>query len=68
MGLDPANNEFHIDICDLFMLVVCLEDQESGSSPAVLRRSLQSGGHQCTLGDEFQQVVQGEVLHAECLS
>ena len=43
MGIDPADKS-HIDICDLLMLAVCLEDQETGSSPAELRRSLQLGG------------------------
>ena len=68
MGLDPADNECHVDICDLLMLAVCLEDQEDGSSPADLRRALQLGGHECTLSDEFTQLVEGDVLHAECLS
>ena len=37
-GIDPA--EPHIDICDPFMLVICLEDQEDGGSPTELRRNL----------------------------
>ena len=36
VGIDPVYNESHIDICDLFMLAICLEDQEDGSSPAEL--------------------------------
>ena len=40
MGLDPADYESHIDICDLLMLAVCLEDQEDGSSPAELWSAL----------------------------
>ena len=44
VGLDPEDNESHVDICDLLMLAVCLEDQEDGRSPAELRRALQLGG------------------------
>ena len=40
MEINPADNESHIDICDLLMLAVCLEDQENGSSSTELRRSL----------------------------
>ena len=40
MGLDLVDKESHVDICDLFMLAVCLEDQENDSSPAELRGSL----------------------------
>ena len=47
------DNESHVDICDFFMLAVCLEDQENGSSPAELRRSLQLRRHEHTLHDEF---------------
>ena len=40
MGLDPVDNEPHIDICDPLMLAICLEDQEDGSSPTELRSAL----------------------------
>ena len=26
------------------------------------------GGHECTLSDEFLQVVEGDALHVECSS
>ena len=39
-GLDPADNESHIEICDLLMLAVCLEDQEDGNSPTELWSAL----------------------------
>ena len=68
MGLNPTDHEFHINICDLLMLTVCLEDQEDGSSPTDFRRALKLGGHECTLGDEFPQMVKRDALHAECSS
>ena len=68
MGLNPTDHESHVDICDLLVLAVCLEDQGDGSNPADFRRALQSGGHECTLSDEFPQMVKGDVLHAECSS
>ena len=68
VGLDPVDNESHVDICDLLMLAVCLEDQEDGSSPTELRSALQSGGHECALSDEFPQAAKGDALHVECLS
>ena len=40
MGLDPVDNEPHIDICDPLMLAIHLEDQEDGGSPTELRRAL----------------------------
>ena len=40
VGLNPVDNESHVDICDLLMLAVCLEDQEDGSSPTELRSAL----------------------------
>ena len=67
-GLDPADNKSHVDICDLLMLAVCLEDKEDGSSPTELRRTRGSREHECTLSDEFPQAVEGDALHAECLS
>ena len=67
-GLDPADNESHIDICDILMLAVCLEDQEDGSSPAELRRALGSGGYEQVLSNEFPQAVKGDALHVDCLS
>ena len=68
MGLDPADDESHIDICDPFMLAICLEDQENSGSPAELGRALRHGGHECTLGDEFPQMVKRDALHVEGLS
>ena len=68
VGLDPVDNESHVDICDLLMRAVCLEDQEDGSSPTELWRALQSGGHECDLSDEFLQMVKRDALHAECSS
>ena len=59
------DNESHIDICDFFMLAVCLEDQENDSSPTELRGSLRSGRHERALHDEFPQPVEGEALHAD---
>ena len=44
MGLDPADHEPHIDICDPLMLVICLEDQEDCGSPAELGRPSDMGG------------------------
>ena len=38
--VDPADHKPHIDVCDPFMLAVCLEYQEDGSSPTELRRTL----------------------------
>ena len=66
VGLDTADYELYIDVGDLLMLVICLEDKENGCSPAELKGALHHGGHKCTLCDEFLQVVQGNVLHAEC--
>ena len=36
VGIDPVDHETHIDICDPFMLAICLENQEDGCSPAEL--------------------------------
>ena len=66
-GIDPVDHEPHIDVCDPFMLAICLEDQEDGSSPAELRRALQQWGHECTLSDEFPQMLKRDALHAEGL-
>ena len=68
MGIDPADHEPHIDVCDPFVLAIHLEDQEDGSSPTELGRTLRQWGHERALGDEFLQMVKGDVLHAEGLS
>ena len=62
------DNESHVNICDLFMLAVCLEDQENGSCPTELGGSLRLRGHEHALCNEFLQAIKGEVLHAEHLS
>ena len=36
VGLSSADHESHINVSDLFMLAVCLGDQENGSCPAEL--------------------------------
>ena len=66
MGLDPADNESHIDICDLLMLAICLEDQQDGSGPAEFWSALQRVGHEHALSNEFLQMVKGDALHVEC--
>ena len=65
VGLDPADHEPHIDICDPFMLAVCLEDKGDGSSPAELGRALWWQGHKRALSDEFPQMLKRDVLHVE---
>ena len=68
MGIDPAEDKPHIDVCDPLMLAACLEDQEDGSSPTELRRALRRWGHEHTLGDEFLQMLKRDMLHVEGLS
>ena len=60
-----SDHKPHIDVCDPFVLAICLEDQEDGGSPAELRRTLQQREHEHTLGNEFPQMVKRGVLHAE---
>ena len=47
------------------MLIVCLEDKENGCSPTELKSALHHRGHKHALCDEFPQIVQGNLLHAE---
>ena len=62
------DHEPHIDVCDPFMLAICLQDQEDGGSPTELRRTLQQQGHGCALSDEFLQMIKRDALHVEgCL-
>ena len=60
-----VDHESYVDVGDLLMLVVCLEDEENGCSPAELEGALHHGGHKCVLSDEFPQVVKGDALHVE---
>ena len=55
----------YVDVGDLFMLVICLEDNEYGCCPTELKGTLCCGGHKCTLCNEFPQVVKGNALHVE---
>ena len=57
--------EPYVDICDLLVLVICLEDEEYGCHPAELKGALHHRGHKCALCDKFPQVVQGNALHVE---
>ena len=66
-GLDVVDYESYIDVSDPLMLVIHLEDKENGHSPTELEGALCYGGHKCTLCNEFLQVVQGNLLHAECM-
>ena len=61
MGLDPVDNEFHIDICDLLMLAIHPEDQEDSSSPTELYRALQFGG--MTAPSEMSFCRQSKEMH-----
>ena len=65
MGLHMADHESYIDVGDLLMLVVCLEDEENGCSPAELEGALQHRGHEHALSDESPQVVKRDALHSE---
>ena len=47
------------------MLAVCLEDQENGSHPTEFGGPLRSRGHECALGKEGAQAIEGEALHVE---
>ena len=67
-GLNSADHESHVNVGNFFVLAVCLEDQENGGHPTELRGSCGSRGHECALGDESTQAVEGEALHAECSS
>ena len=64
-GLDVVDYESDVDIGDLLMLVIHLEEEENGCSPAELECALHHGGHKCTLGNEFPQVVKGDALHVD---
>ena len=40
-----ADHESYIDVCDLLMLVICLEYKENGCSPAELRGAKRDALH-----------------------
>ena len=67
VGLNMVDHEFYIDVSDVLMLVICLEDDENGCSPAELECALQHGGHKHALSNESPQAVKRDVLHAKGL-
>ena len=65
VGLDVVDYESYVDIGDLLLLNIHLEDKENGCSTTELESALHCRGHKCALCNEFLQVVQGNLLHAE---
>ena len=68
MGLNSADYKCHVNVINFLMLAVHLEDQENGRHSTEFGGPLGSRGHECTLGEEGAQAVEGEALHAECSS
>ena len=67
VGVDSADHESHINVGNFLMPAVCLEHQENGGHPTYFRGPLRLRGHECTLGEEGAQTVEGEALHVECM-